>query len=247
MKAAPQAQQLLLDLQAIDTSTAQIRHRRQTLPEIAELQQKQAVRARLGEEVVAVKTRLSDLDSAQAKVEADLVPVRERLARNRQRVDAGAISDPKALQAMLGEIEHLDGRIDELEYQQLELMEEIDGVQRELDEASARKIDVENEMRTLIASRDEKFAVLDAELAQKRQQREATASQVPADLLALYEKIGERVGGAGAALLRQGRCGGCQLQVTSVYLEEIRNAAPDEVLRCEECQRILVRTDESGL
>ena len=179
MKAAPQAQQLLLDLQAIDTSTAQIRHRRQTLPEIAELQQKQAVRARLGEEVVAVKTRLSDLDSAQAKVEADLVPVRERLARNRQRVDAGAISDPKALQAMLGEIEHLDGRIDELEYQQLELMEEIDGVQRELDEASARKIDVENEMRTLIASRDEKFAVLDAELAQR-----ATAGghgvQVPA-------------------------------------------------------------------
>ncbi len=247
MKAAPQAQQELLVLQAIDTSTAQIRHRRRTLPELEQLQSKQVVRTRLGEEVVAVKTRLSDLDSAQAKVEADLVPVRERLARNRQRVDSGAITDPKALQVMLGEIDHLDGRIDELEYQQLELMEEIDQVQGELDAASAKKTDVENEMRQLIVARDKKFAVLDEELAQKESERSATASRVPADLLALYEKIGERAGTAGAALLRQGRCSGCQLQLTSVYLEQLRNADPDEVLRCEECQRILVRTAESGL
>ncbi len=247
MKAAPQAQQELLVLQAIDTSTAQIRHRRRTLPELEQLQSKQVVRTKLGEDVVAVKTRLSDLDSAQAKVEADLVPVRERLARNRQRVDSGVITDPKALQVMLGEIDHLDGRIDDLEYQQLELMEEIDQVQAELDAASAKKTDVENEMRGLIAARDEKYAVLDEELAQKELARRATASQVPADLLALYEKIGERVGAAGAALLRQGRCSGCQLQVTSVYLEKIRNADPDEVFRCEECQRILVRTAESGL
>jgi uncharacterized protein len=27
----------------------------------------------------------------------------------------------------------------------------------------------------------------------------------------------------------------------------IRAAAPDDVVRCEECRRILVRTDESGL
>jgi len=27
----------------------------------------------------------------------------------------------------------------------------------------------------------------------------------------------------------------------------VKAAAPDEVVRCEECQRILVRTNESGL
>ena len=32
-----------------------------------------------------------------------------------------------------------------------------------------------------------------------------------------------------------------------IQLARIRAAAPEEVIRCEECQRILVRNDESGL
>lgn len=247
MRASPQEQRLLLDLQVSDTSIAQIRHRRGTLAELAELARQQTIRAHLGEEVIALKTRLLDLDTAQAKVEADLVPVRERLARNRQRVDAGVITDPKALQAMLGEIEHLDVRINDLEDDQLELMEQSDDLQAEIDRVSGKKSEVENVMRGLITTRDEKFAFLDAELADRTAERSATASQVSGELLALYEKIAGRVGGSGAALLRQGRCSGCQLELTSVDLDRHRQAAPDEVLRCEECQRILVRTEESGL
>ena len=37
------------------------------------------------------------------------------------------------------------------------------------------------------------------------------------------------------------------LSLDNAELGKIRAAADDEVLRCEECQRILVRTDESGL
>ena len=35
--------------------------------------------------------------------------------------------------------------------------------------------------------------------------------------------------------------------LNSADLNEIRAAAPDEVVRCEECRRILIRTPESGL
>ena len=51
---------------------------------------------------------------------------------------------------------------------------------------------------------------------------------------------------AAAALLR-GQCQGCHLQLNTVELNEIRAAAKDDVVRCEECRRILVRTPESGL
>ena len=57
----------------------------------------------------------------------------------------------------------------------------------------------------------------------------------------------EKSGGVGAALLRRGRCTGCQLEATAADLVRYRAAAADEVLRCEECNRILVRTAESGL
>jgi predicted nucleic acid-binding Zn-ribbon protein len=43
------------------------------------------------------------------------------------------------------------------------------------------------------------------------------------------------------------RCTGCQLEVNAADLGTFAAAADDEVLRCEECSRILVRTAQSGL
>ena len=50
-----------------------------------------------------------------------------------------------------------------------------------------------------------------------------------------------------AAPLRYGRCNGCKLALSTVELNEIRATAADEIVRCEDCRRILVRTEESGL
>jgi predicted nucleic acid-binding Zn-ribbon protein len=63
----------------------------------------------------------------------------------------------------------------------------------------------------------------------------------------LYEKIRDSSGGVGAAVLRQRRCGGCNLELNQGEMNRFTAAAQDEVLRCEECRRILVRTSESGV
>jgi len=72
-------------------------------------------------------------------------------------------------------------------------------------------------------------------------------AELPSDLLALYDRLRESKGGVGAALLRAGSCGGCMLDLDHAELATIRAAADDDVIRCEECSRILVRTSESGL
>jgi len=77
--------------------------------------------------------------------------------------------------------------------------------------------------------------------------RASVAAGVPADLLALYDKLRAQFSGVGAAMLRRGRCEGCHVSLSTVDLNAIRAAAPDEVVRCEECRRILVRTGDSGL
>ena len=76
--------------------------------------------------------------------------------------------------------------------------------------------------------------------------RAELVAALPADLVALYEKIRDR-SGVGAGLLRHGRCGSCQLQLSASDLSRIREMAADEVVRCEECGAIMVRTEESGL
>ena len=48
-------------------------------------------------------------------------------------------------------------------------------------------------------------------------------------------------------MLRRGSCEGCHVSLSTAELNETRAAAPDEVVRHEECRRILVRTAESGL
>src|SRR5207245_1584512 len=95
--------------------------------------------------------------------------------------------------------------------------------------------------------RDATFAELDAEAEKAAQQRAELGAGIPAELLALYEKIRAASAGVGAAALHRGRCEGCHLQLNTTDLNRLRDAPADEVVRCEECRRVLVRTAESGL
>jgi predicted nucleic acid-binding Zn-ribbon protein len=106
---------------------------------------------------------------------------------------------------------------------------------------------ISGERAAAIARRDDLFAEIDTEVASTTSARAAVARDIPADLLTLYEKIRSSSGGVGAAALSRGRCEGCHLTLNPGDLAHIRDAAPDAVLRCEECRRILVRTPESGL
>jgi predicted nucleic acid-binding Zn-ribbon protein len=65
--------------------------------------------------------------------------------------------------------------------------------------------------------------------------------------MAVYEKLRAQKGGVGAAALRRRECGGCRLTLNASDLGIIAKQPSDEVIRCEECNRILVRTGESGL
>ncbi|MGC3992566.1 MAG: hypothetical protein QM779_18070 [Propionicimonas sp.] len=242
MLADPAAQLRLLDLQAEDTAIAQLEHRRKSLPEHATLAEARVVRGRLGESLIAARTTVGDLQLDVEKAESDLVPVRERQARDQQRVDAGTVTDPKQLNALLDEITHLGRRISDLEDVELEVMEQLESATAEQDRLAAELADLETSMRAQIASRDEQVAAIDAEQATHQASRDGIAAGIPADLLALYDRIRPRAGGVGAAALKGRRCGGCQLEATQSALVAYAAAAPNEVLRCEECERILVRT-----
>lgn len=197
--------------------------------------------------MIAANTAVSDLELELDKAESDLVPVRQRLERDQQRVDSGSVTDPKQLNALIDEIAHLKRRINDLEDVQLEVMERHEASSGLRDQIVADRTEGEVELRALLGARDAQFAELDAELGERRGVRDSLVADLPADLVTLYDRIRERSGGVGAAALVQRRCSGCQLEANSADLSRYRAAAPDEVLRCEECNRILVRTAESGL
>lgn len=247
IKADQGAQLRLLDVQAVDTALSQLTHRGRTLPEHAEITRLQTERAAVGSNLVAADTAVSDLELEQTRADSDLEPVRERLARNQQRISAGSVADPKALASMIDEVEHLKKRIADLEDAELEVMEqletEVSG--RERFRAQAERLDAQ--LAELTAKREQQFTELRADMAERRRERDELTPLVPPALLTLYEKVGASHNGVGAAELRQRRCTGCQLEINAADIRVFAAAAPDEVLRCEECGRILVRTLNSGL
>lgn len=247
MRAGPDAQLRLLDLQAVDTRLDRLAHRRRSLPELAQLAEVHRRLAATGDAIVTAETEDSDLARGQAKAEADVDQVRSRAERDRRRLDTGAVSSPRELENLQSEIASLGRRQGELEEVVLGLMERREELAARLDGLRAERAEAEAAQGKLTAARDEAYADIDAETARLRSEREGLAAGLPADLLALYDRVRGPAGGVGAAPLHRGRCEGCHLTLNAADLGRIRAAADDAVLRCEECGRILVRTPESGI
>ena len=190
---------------------------------------------------------VEDLTAEQAKVDADVEQVKARRTRDRDRMDQGLITNPKDLQRMQGELESLERRISTLEDQEIEVMERLEEAQGTLDALTAQLAAATERTASLETSRDEQVSAIEVELEQLAAERKPMAEELPDDLLALYDRLRAQKNGIGAAALRRRECGGCRLTIDAAELGAIRAAADDEVLRCEECQRILVRTPESGL
>ncbi|HET7303885.1 MAG TPA: C4-type zinc ribbon domain-containing protein [Segeticoccus sp.] len=236
----------LLDLQALDTRLDQIEHRRRHLPELAKLTELTGRADELDTELVRARTDESDVQREVTKAEADVQLVRDRMARNQSRLDAGQGS-AKDLQALQHEIGSLTKRQSDLEDVELEVMERAEELLARVGELAGQREELTREVEELESSRDAALHELDAERDKVVAERVDVAAGVGEDLLALYDRIRSNSGGVGAAALTQRRCGGCQLELNQVDLSRFRSAEEDEVLRCEECRRILVRTAESGL
>ncbi|GAA4722874.1 C4-type zinc ribbon domain-containing protein [Pedococcus ginsenosidimutans] len=192
------------------------------------------------------RTALGDIEREVSKAESDVQLVRERAARNRSRLDAGTGS-AKDLQALQHELDSLGRRQAELEDVEIEIMERAEAAGAEVARLEAEHATLATDLEAARVAQDDALREYEAEAAKVAAPRADTVAGVGDDLVALYEKIRTQAGGLGAAALRQRRCGGCQLELNNVEMNRIKAAAEDEVLRCEECRRILVRTAESGL
>jgi predicted nucleic acid-binding Zn-ribbon protein len=234
-------------VQELDSRTDLLRHQRTHLPELAEIEALQARRTDLDNQARDARIVVDDLTVEQTKIDSDVEQVKTRRTRDRDRMDQGLISNPKDLERMQHELESLERRIASLEDEELEVMATLEDAQRDLDALEAQVREADERLTELAAARDEKAAGIDAQLVDLEAQRGPAVEGLPEDLLTLYDRLRAQKDGVGAAELRARRCAGCQLTVDNAELAVIRAKPDDEVVRCEECQRILVRTDESGL
>lgn len=241
MKADPFVQARLLELQALDTRLQQIAHARTRVPQIAALEQARAQLQRAQDDVVRAETTLADIRREVARAETDVQQVRDRAVRDQQRLDSGIGMTSRDLTALQSEIESLARRQGDLEDVEIEAMERQEAAEERVSSGTDEQAGLQAEVDRLTRERDDALAELDAEEEQVTAPRAELVASIDDALIALYDRIREKSGGLAAAELKHGRCGGCRLELNPVDLTAIEKAPVDEVVRCEECDRILVR------
>jgi len=246
VKADPSVQQQLLGLQELDSKLDQLRHQRAALPEIARIAELETGRGDVDDRLRDARIAVDDLTVEQRRADAEVEQVKARRTRDRDRLDQGLVTNPKDIERMQHEMESLERRISTLEDAELEVMEKLEEAQSQVSTLSAQLAETDSQIAELVTARDERWSEIDAQVEQTQAARGPAADGIPDGLMALYERLRSSKG-VGAAALRARQCGGCQLTLDASELSRIKNAPEDEVIRCEECQRILVRTPESGL
>lgn len=245
--ASPEQQQALLDLQGLDTKLLQLSHKRSGLPEITAAQDLEVELGSIKMRLVAAQTEASDLKLNQLKAEADVEQVVVRARRDQERLDSGAVSAAKELERLQHEIGTLAKRQAELEDIELEIMQAYENAQQAVTDLLANEIEITQKLAAATQTRDELFADIDFEINAVTIQRNEIASNLPTDLISLYDKIRADQGGVGAALIHRGSCQGRHITIDTQEIDQIRNMPADAIARCDQCRRILVRTAESGL
>lgn len=240
MKASPRQQSLLLDLQDHDNLVARLRRKRTQLPERQELAALQGELSEAKTEFMAVQRELDAQNADISRLENDVETVRQRRRRDADLLSASTSS--KEAQSLQGEIDTLEKRQGVLEERELDLMQASEETQARYDTASEILARVDERRAELTANLLEAERAIDSEIESATQERAGIAAELQRDLLDLYENLRQR-GGVGAARLRGNVSEGSNMALAPAELQEIRSAAPDELVFCPGSGAILIRVE----
>ena len=240
MKASPEHQNLLIELQLIDTAISHLKIKLANLPEREQIT---AIHTRLENtavELAVVETELADVAIDLRRIEVDVEQVADRIKKDESRLSSGAGS-PKELEQLQHELGTLAKRKSELEDGELEVMLKHDAVKARVDELQNDQVGLKQLELELNIRLENATTEIQGEISVQQAERGQIAPKIEATLVELYEKVRTSNDGVGAALLVGNKCEGCHLSINAIEIERIKSLPADEIIRCEECRRILVR------
>ena len=240
MQASTEQQSLILELQLLDNEIMQSNTKLKSLPEIEQLLHIEKRVTAANDELAVVKSEADQIALELRRGEVDVETVTDRITKDEARLSSGNAT-PKELEQLQHEVESLKKRQEALEEIELEIMIRNDAV-------IARSNTLTTDLASLQTLKDEISGRLQSAtneinkvIADKNTARNLVAGKIEKALIDLYEKIRGNAGGVGAAALVGNKCNGCNLAINAVEMDRIKSLAKDELLRCEECRRILVR------
>ena len=230
--------EILLALQAVDTTTDQLGHRREHSPLHDDLASASLAMRSWEQRRAALRSRIDDLGASIDDAErrgAELLAHRQRLDQQMKTVIA-----PREAEALMHEMATLTEQSDELDGHELEALEE----QAALDDQLSAHLRDEESLRVRLGQADaalaDEVADIDTQLAGLSIEREELRTRVPAALLSTYDRKRAAFGVAVARLVGK-QCQGCHLELSAAEIDTVKDEAADTgVTDCPDCGRLLI-------
>jgi len=224
----------LIDLQGVDTRIAAHEAEAQRLPK--EIAAVHTAIETAKKDVEAGKARLDAAKKDQRAREKDLEVVQAKRSKTEGRLYE--VKTNKEYSAVLAEIEEIKQEKGRVEEEILVLMESQERLTADIKDSEARFKAREAQGKQEEVALQEKLRGVEADLALVRTERGELAKQLPAGVLADYDRLLKARGGlALAQVVKPNLCGGCRMTVTPQRLQELR--AQTAPLPCESCGRYL--------
>jgi predicted nucleic acid-binding Zn-ribbon protein len=231
----------LLAVQELDTAADQIRHKREHLPERAELAALEKELTALEAQVAQVQEARDAIARTEKRLEDEIASVRAKSEQADRNLYSGATNSPKELQAIQDEIASLGRRQRELEDEELEAMVQAEPLDETLATLASERAALDGRCASVLAAIAEAETTLESELEVVLADRTKAASPIAPDVLATYDRLRQTHGGIAVARLTGNRCEGCHLELPAMEIDQIRHLPPDAEVHCSECDRLLVR------
>ena len=232
----------LLELQDVDTMLDQLAHKRATLDERAHVDDLTAQLGSLDAASTDNEGTQAELDARQRHLERDVADAEGRAQKAHDKIYGGGVSQARELAALQSEISAARARQSDLEDELLDVMDAGEQLAAATTDMSERRATLaaqhDSASQTLIAVEAE----IDASADGARDKRASIAPDLSAELLSAYDRLRSQFDGVAVARLDGRTCSGCRLELPAVELDRFLHSEGDEVVHCEQCGRILVRT-----
>jgi uncharacterized protein len=228
----------LLDLQRVDSALDRLKQRKADLPEQRALDEVTAERVQTQKGIADRQETFDKSARDQTRLEGEVASIEEKIAHESNRLYSGDISNPKELAAIQAELDGLRRRKNHIEDQLIEVMEEREKAEGALNETKSKLDELARKIESATGARDAASVEIQSEVQQLTAERETIVPQIPAEILDLYEDLRGKKNGVGAARLDGNVCRGCGVSLSPLAMDQIKRS--DDVVRCENCRRILV-------
>jgi predicted nucleic acid-binding Zn-ribbon protein len=224
---------MLLSLQQLDDKLSAIGQKKREIPERIQVMEQTFEEEK--KQLEEHRQRLKEASLRQRNLEKQLQEnAEERKNKQKRLLEVKTNEEYKAL---LKEIEYAKQADSETEDEILVLFEEIDSLEKTLQEKEESTREDEKKLTGEKRRLEREIPEIDKEYQFLQHERKTVCAELDPDILDDYEKIRARRAGQAVVTVRKEVCPGCHMQVPPQTINEVIQTG--EIRHCQYCRRIL--------